>query len=279
MRTVLKRLNTRTLQCNRRVLSQSSFELLKRYASTIKVKELDDPDDLPSSTTLLFELNGTLLKTSDTIARALETLMKENGISSPIKRDASALTVGESFKALVQGTLKIQIDETNKFQDPKFIAAQTIRFNEIFRAASLEGSITLQPNVHETLTELAEEGHLLVVCTNFPQKIADELVDRFELRRYFTLVAGGDLIPVCKPDPGHLLYSVECSGRDISGAIMIGSTVIDIKAAKAANIPVIALPSDALSKELIMNFSPEMVIEEISDIPDAMERLMENSMY
>jgi phosphoglycolate phosphatase len=129
------------------------------------------------------------------------------------------------------------------------------------------------------LKDLVEQGHRLVIVSNLPQKIADRLVDKFLLRRYFALVVGGDLLPVCKPDPGHLLYAVECSGGDIAGALLIADSLSDIKAAKSASIPVIAFPRDQKTKLLMDKFHPEMFIDAIHEIPDAMEQLMENSMY
>jgi phosphoglycolate phosphatase len=122
-------------------------------------------------------------------------------------------------------------------------------------------------------------GHSLVICSNYPQKIVDLIVDKHHLRRYFSQVVGGDTLPVCKPDPGHLVYSVEASGRDLSGAIMICDNLIDIKAAKAASIPIIAYPKDEIMKEQMQKFHPEIFIESLQEIPDALEQLMANSMY
>lgn len=107
----------------------------------------------------------------------------------------------------------------------------------------------------------------------------DLIVDKHHLRRYFSQVVGGDFLPVCKPDPGHLVFSVEASGRDLSGAIMICDNLIDIKAAKAASIPIIAYPKDEIMKEQMQKFHPEIFIESLQEIPGALEQLMANSMY
>lgn len=248
--------------------------------STVTVKDKDDPADLPSNVTLIFELEGMLLNTTDTLSRSMRILLKEEGINAPIERVSDPSIVGESFKEFVQNVFKIQIDTAKVFKTGKFLAQQTKRLEEIFLEMSkADKAITIQPVIHETLQLLAEEGHLMVLCTNLPQTVTNHLLERFGLRRYFAVVVGGDLIPVCKPDPGHLLYAVECSGREISGALMIGSSVLDIKAAKAAAIPIIAIPRDEMMKNAMIRFHPESVIENVTAIPDAMEQLMRNSMY
>jgi phosphoglycolate phosphatase len=53
----------------------------------------------------------------------------------------------------------------------------------------------------------------------------------------FAALGGGDSFPVRKPDPGHLLATIEAAGGMGAGAVMIGDHRNDIAAARGAGIP------------------------------------------
>ena len=89
---------------------------------------------------------------------------------------------------------------------------------------------------------------------------------------------GGNVIPVKKPNAGHLIYAVEMGGGDINRCLMIGDGHNDVKVAKAAGVPCIAL-SNGYSKIPLAELKPNLIIENFNAVPGALEKLVDASTY
>ena len=71
------------------------------------------------------------------------------------------------------------------------------------------------PGARAVLSECAAAGWRMAVCTNKPEAAARILLDSLGLTRFVCAVGGGDSFPVRKPDPAHLLATLEHAGGDI----------------------------------------------------------------
>jgi phosphoglycolate phosphatase len=84
------------------------------------------------------------------------------------------------------------------------------------------------------------------------------LLERLGLSRWLDLIVGGDSCERRKPDPQPLLFACDSLGLPPAQALMVGDSINDLKAARAAGIAVIcvtygynegqdprSLPSDA----------------------------------
>src|SRR5678816_2803347 len=83
-------------------------------------------------------------------------------------------------------------------------------------------------------------------------------------RSWFAAVGGGDSFPVRKPDPAHLLATLEAAGGLPSRAVMAGDHANDVVAARGASLPCIFAtwgygpPSMADGAVAVANDFPEM---------------------
>ena len=89
----------------------------------------------------------------------------------------------------------------------------------------------------------------------------------------FSAVAGRDTFPVFKPHPDHLLGTIRLAGGASERAVMVGDSRIDIAAAKAAGVPVVAVTfgyTDTPVREL----SPDRVIDHYDELEPAIVALL-----
>ena len=93
------------------------------------------------------------------------------------------------------------------------------------------------PGVHATLRRFAAAGWRMAVCTNKPEAPARLLLDALALAPFFAAVGGGDSFAVRKPDPGHLLATIEAAGSAPSSAVMAGDHHNDMLAASGLGMP------------------------------------------
>ena len=128
----------------------------------------------------------------------------------------------------------------------------------------------LYPGVPETLKALADGGVRLGLCTNKPERISRKLLDALGLSPLFGALAGGDTLPVKKPDGRHLSWVVEALGG--GSAAMVGDNGNDVKAARAAGVPVVAM-TYGYPRMPVQELGADILLDHFTDLPDALRRL------
>ena len=121
---------------------------------------------------------------------------------------------------------------------------------------------------------LTYAGYALAVCTNKYEANSLALIQALGLTRHFTAVAGQDTFPFRKPDPRHLLKTIELANGDPEQALMVGDSQTDIDTAKAAGIPVVAVDFGYTDRH-VREFEPSAIISHFDQLTlELTERLM-----
>ena len=177
----------------------------------------------------VFDLDGTLVDSAPDLHAALDRLMATRGLP-PFGRPEVVAMIGDGAKVLVERALAAR-------QRP-FDAAALDHFLADYTAhAAVE--TRLFPGIEAALDTLARDGDgwRMAVCTNKPVGAARDLLGALGLLDRFAAIGGGDSFPVRKPDPAHLLATIEQAGGMGAGAVMIGDHRNDVAAARGAGIP------------------------------------------
>ncbi len=178
---------------------------------------------------LVLDLDGTLVHTVPDLAAALNRLMAARGLPL-FDHPATAAMVGDGVAKLVERAFAARgVDQDG--------AALAEFSDDYARHAAVESG--LFPGVAATLQALAAEGWRLAVCTNKPEGAARSLLDALGLSPLLAAVGGGDSFPVRKPDPAHLLATLDAAGGAPARAVMAGDHANDVQAARGAGLPCI----------------------------------------
>jgi phosphoglycolate phosphatase len=87
------------------------------------------------------------------------------------------------------------------------------------------------------LKALKENGYLLIVATSKPEVFAKQILEHFDIEKYFTYIAGSNLDGTRVKKGEVIKYALECCNIiDLSKAIMIGDREHDIIGAKEVGI-------------------------------------------
>ena len=112
----------------------------------------------------------------------------------------------------------------------------------------------------------AAAGATLAICTNKPVALSQALVTALGWDGRFAANLGGDSLDVRKPHPLHLLHTIEAAGGDAGSAVFVGDSIVDVTAAKAADIPVIAVsfgfpdrPASTLGADAVIDHYHELL--------------------
>ncbi|WP_436640358.1 phosphoglycolate phosphatase [Microbaculum sp. FT89] len=183
----------------------------------------------------VFDLDGTLVDTAPDLLATLDVVLVAAGYE-PLPEEKAFGTIGHGSKVMIEHALDLQnVEPTESLVKPMFE-----HFLAHYAENIVVGSRPFE-GVTEALDRLAAEGAVLAVCTNKYEDLSVKLLDALGLSRRFAAIVGADTLGVRKPDPAHLLGTIERAGGDRARAVMVGDSRADIDAAKAAQVPVIAV--------------------------------------
>jgi phosphoglycolate phosphatase len=184
--------------------------------------------------TVLFDLDGTLVDTAPDLIRAHNHVMKKFGHPSK--------SINELRNAVGSGAKAMMAKDNGKWKwfDEKIQNEMTDEFISFYEKNILYES-TLLTGVKEFLKWCKNQNISMAVCTNKTEHLAVDLLKKIGIYNFFEYVSGYNTFEYCKPDPRHLLKTIEILGGDKDKSIMIGDSETDANAAKAAEIPMILL--------------------------------------
>jgi phosphoglycolate phosphatase len=176
------------------------------------------------------DLDGTLADTIPDLAAGANAMLAELG------RPALALErirtfVGKGIPKLVERTL------TESFGDAALMERALPVFERHYAAANGRHS-ELYPGVSEGLAALREMNVPLACVTNKSGRFTAPLLEQLGLAGYFAQVVAGDTLPRKKPDPAQILHACAAFGVAPREMLVIGDSVNDAEAARAAGCPV-----------------------------------------
>jgi len=207
---------------------------------------------------VLIDLDGTLLDTIDDLAAAANAMLVELGLPArPVEQMRSF--VGKGAESLVQRALTGTLD--GAVAPEQLTAAVSIFRHHYARENGV--SARLYPGVREGLAAMKAGGLGLACVTNKPMAFTLPLLERTGLSSSFDLIIGGDSLPRKKPDPAQLLHACEGFGIAPQQAVMIGDSINDALAARAAGMPVFVLPYGYNEGRSVAELDADAVIESL----------------
>lgn len=218
--------------------------------------------------TVIFDLDGTLVDSAPDLADALDTLLVERGLA-PVGLDTARQMIGHGMAELVRKGLLSR----GQTPPPAELTAATARFLHHYNA-HLSRKSRLYPGATDAVAALRQGGWRLVVCTNKLEASARALLQDLDLLRAFALVAGPDTFGVAKPDPQHLLRCLPDLPRDRHPAVVVGDSEVDISAARAASLPVIAVRR-GYARRPLHEMAPDRIAEDFGQVPALVAALCE----
>lgn len=203
------------------------------------VKITPGPIGVETPKAILFDLDGTLIDTVGDISIALNRALEEQGISSvPVSQVRKMIGRGASI-LVERATASIGVDATFKLHAE--LVERFLHHGERLYHLKESRSVLFE-GVARALTQLSAAGLALAVVTNKQRALALEALSHAGVGEAFRCVVGGDTCEQRKPDPAPLLHACSVIGVQPSHAVMVGDSMNDVLAARAAGIPVLCVP-------------------------------------
>lgn len=186
----------------------------------------------------MIDLDGTLLDTALDLTEAANAMLREFG--RPECDVASIRTfIGRGLHNLVKRCLAGQIGAAEDSTPPPEEAMACFRRH--YRESNGRHA-TVYPGVVEGLRAMQDKGLRLACVTNKATDFTLPLLARSDLAGWFEQVVCGDTLVMAKPDPMPLLHICQQFGIGPGEALLIGDSLNDVRAARAAGSPVFCVP-------------------------------------
>lgn len=217
--------------------------------------------------TIVFDLDGTLIDTAPDLVETLNVIFAREGLA-PLPYDTARNLVGGGAKAMIAREIEAEgrVLPTTKLEQmfTDFIAHYSDHLADRSRPF---------PGLTDALDVLAALGCQFAVCTNKLERLSVLLLDQLELSDRFVAICGQDTFGVQKPDPEILRCTVAAAGGTMQRTIMIGDSITDIRTARAAGVPVIAVDF-GYSERPVAELGPDRTISHFAQLPASIAAIL-----
>ena len=125
----------------------------------------------------------------------------------------------------------------------------------------------------EALEWLRERGIAMGVATSNSGEVAERILEMNGLRGFFAAVVGRTPELRMKPYPDQLLACFEMLGVDPRKGVVVGDSVRDVDAAKAAGVYAIAVPAHFTKLEALEKAGADRILDSLEELPAVLSSL------
>jgi len=179
---------------------------------------------MPAFELFIFDLDGTLIDSKEDIANAVNMTFRDVGLPEKPKELIYGY-VGNGVRQLILDALE---------SDDDVLIDRALGIFEQHYLTHLLDETRLFPGIAAVLDHYGQKKKAVV--TNKPSKYTSKIIEGLQVEHLFDSVIGGEPTLKLKPHPEMILKVLDVLDTDPSHAVMIGDSVNDIHAARAAGL-------------------------------------------
>ena len=177
---------------------------------------------------ILFDLDGTLIDSTEAILESFDVAFKSFNDKTPKKTEIKKL-IGLPLEVMF-GNLGV---DKSKVWD--YVNAYKMHYRKISSQKT-----KLLPFSKEAIIEASKFARLGIVTTK-TARYSKELLEHFEIMDYFEVLVGRENVENPKPHPEPILKAVHLMNARKEATWMIGDTCLDMVSAKEAGVKYIGV--------------------------------------
>lgn len=205
----------------------------------------------------IFDLDGTLLNTLDSIAYYVNDTMKHFGLPV-IETEKIRTFVGNGAKNLISRSLRYNGSELDA---EKVLSVYIEKYNSdaLYLVKPYDG-------IRELLSKLHENGVTLAVLSNKPHSSTSIMIDEIFGKDLFSVVRGPYNNEKVKPDPA--VANEIAKGFEKENCFFIGDSDVDIETGKNALMHTVGVTWGFRDRDVLQNAGAEKIVSKATDIAD-----------
>lgn len=205
----------------------------------------------------IFDLDGTLLNTLDSIAYYVNDTIKHFGLPV-IETEKIRTFVGNGAKNLISRSLRYNGSELDA---EKVLSVYIEKYNSdaLYLVKPYDG-------IRELLSKLHENGVTLAVLSNKPHSSTSIMIDEIFGKDLFSVVRGPYNNEKVKPEPA--VANEIAKGFEKENCFFIGDSDVDIKTGRNALMHTIGVTWGFRDRGVLQNAGAEKIVSKAADIAD-----------
>lgn len=207
---------------------------------------------------LIFDLDGTLIDSSDGVIAATNYALTQLGIA---ERPA------DEIRRFIGFPLE---DMFAAFTDEPY--EQLRQHFQVKARESVVGSTVALPHAEDTLRELKSRDYQMAIATTKIKVHIGLILEKCGWVEYFAATVGGDEVVSVKPAPDAFELALKRLDATRHNSIVIGDTINDVLAARTLQLPVVAVSSPYGGDEDLRNAGPTYHIKSLIELPAVLDR-------
>lgn len=210
---------------------------------------------------VLIDVDGTLVDSVPDLAYCVDEMMKQLGM--PEHGEVKVRNwVGNGVERLTRRALIGRLDGE---PDEKLFEKAYPIFLDLYDKNVCERSC-LYDGVREAVDFLKSTDVKIGCVTNKNAQFTLPILEKLGVKDDFEIIICGDTLTKKKPDPEPLLHAARELGVDPLNSLMLGDSMSDVKAARAANFNIICMSYGYNHGENIRDYNPDAVVDSMNEI-------------
>lgn len=203
-------------------------------------------------TTILFDLDGTLIDTNELIISTyLHTLEK--------------YFPGKYTREDVLPFLGPTLHEVFGNMDPGRVEEMVLEYRT-YNLANHDALVKEFVGVMETIETLKKKGYKLAIVTTKREDVAFKGLRLMKLDPYFDVMIAYDHVKKVKPDPEPIFLALEKLGSKPEETLMVGDNFHDVLAGKNAGTKTAGVAWTIKGRDYLAKYEPDYMLENMKDL-------------
>lgn len=211
---------------------------------------------------VLLDLDGTLVDSIPDLARCLNLALAD--LDLPQRQlDSIRDWVGNGVDKLIHRALTNDIDGEAAAEQHASVRQV---FMDYYHAEPCKLT-DCYPGVREGLTMLQEQDISMGVVTNKNEEFVAPILETLGIDAHMSIIIGGNTLSEKKPHPLPLLHAAEVFAKNPAHSLMVGDSVSDVRAARAAEFQIVCVSYGYNHGQDIRSTNPDAVIDSLEELP------------
>ena len=177
---------------------------------------------------ILFDLDGTLTDSGEGIMNCAKLALEHYSLPIPSEAELRTFVGPPLHESFIRfGVPADEADNAIKIYRSRYIPIGKFENHPY-------------PGIQEVLEKLKVLGHTLYVATSKPETMSIEILEHFDMAKYFDIIAGASFDRSRSSKEDVIAYLLQQCG-DYDEKIMVGDTAFDVIGAKAHGIPTVGV--------------------------------------
>jgi HAD superfamily hydrolase (TIGR01509 family) len=214
---------------------------------------------------LLIDLDGTLVNPTQALLEAATAGFIAIGVT---EYDA---TIGIEIAKRMEQNQPVQDLFNPEHRKPPIIKKFLRTYIDAYYVSTINKTTPI-PNVYETLKTLSQTMPLaLVTLRSIPKKQITKELAKLKLLSYFQTVITTMDVKKPKPHPEAVIKAAQQLGVSTKHTAIIGDSIVDIQAGKAATAKTIAVLTGLYTRKELEKENPDLIIKDINQLPQHLQ--------